>query len=238
MSRLGDRLVNLMRGREITQPPMTFREKAEELRRTAGVAKGAKIAGVDRRTFQRWFEKWNAGKDPKPRKQTLDKLDFGMRRAWVATAPPDAAVVLTVKDRNDPGRAARTITAKQLKLSPGTMSRVAEVYVATGDPEAAAAAFLAGVDDRFYRRWLTPPRADREAAAWDRGEGVGAGIAGAAVGHVPGPRHPGVGEEEVSLDEIAGPDVPETAYDEFMDSIYDESVAQVPDEDVYGGDVQ
>ncbi|WP_155368704.1 hypothetical protein [Catellatospora vulcania] len=235
MSTLGDRLVSMMSGREIRQAPMTFREKAEELRRTAGVAKGAKMAGVDRRTFQRWFEKWNAGKDPKPRKHTLDKLDFGVRRVWAATAPADAAVVLAVKDRNDPGRATRTITAKQLKLSSGTMHRVAEVYVATGDPEAAAAAFLAGVDDRFYRRWLTPPRGDREGAEWGR-----AGVSEEAAGHVPEPRRAGAEEEfaEVGLDEIAGPEVPETAYDEFMDSIYDESVAQVPDEDVYGGDVQ
>lgn len=240
MSRLGDRLVNIMRGREIRQPPMTFREKAEELRRTAGVTQGAKIAGVDRRTFQRWFEKWNAGKNPKPRKHSLDLLDFGVRRAWVATAPGDGAVVLTVKDRNDTARAARTITAKQLKLAPGTMDRVAEVYVATGDAEAAAAAFLAGVQDRFYRRWLTPPRADRDTAAWDRSGGTGAVSAGAVAAVVPGPRH-AEGEDEFAdenLDLVAGPEMPETAYDEFMDAIYDEGVAEVPDEDIYGGDVQ
>ncbi|GAA1401729.1 hypothetical protein ACFQZ4_52385 [Catellatospora coxensis] len=238
MSGLGNRLVNMMRGREIRQPPMTFREKAEELRRTAGVTKGARIAGVDRRTFQRWFEKWNAGMDPKPRKHSLDKLDFGVRRAWVATAPADGAVVLNVKDRNDPARATRTITAKQLRLSPGTMTRVADVYVATGDAEAAAAAFLAGVQDRFYRRWLTPPRGDRDAAAWDRSGGSAAVSAGVAA--VPGPRH-AEGEEEFAeedLDQVAGPEVPETAYDEFMDAIYDEGVAEVPDDDVYGGDVQ
>lgn len=242
MSGLGDRLVNMMRGREIQQPPMTFREKAEELRRTAGVTNGAKIAGVDRRTFQRWFEKWNAGKNPRPRKHTLDKLDFGVRRAWVATAPADGAVVLNVKDRNDTARAVRTITAKQLRLSPGTMTRVADVYVATGDAEAAAAAFLAGVQDRFYRRWLTPPRSDRDTAAWDRSGGSGAvsAGAGAAAGLLPSPRRTeGEGEfEEEDLDQLAGPEVPETAYDEFMDAIYDESVAEIPDEDVYGGDVQ
>ncbi|GHJ46775.1 hypothetical protein Cs7R123_41170 [Catellatospora sp. TT07R-123] len=233
MSGLGNRLVSVMRGREVEQAPMSFREKAEELRRTVGVTKGAQIAGVDRRTFQRWFEKWNAGKDPKPRRHTLDKVDFGVRRAWAATAPDDAAVVLIVKDRNDPGRAPRTINAKQLKLSPGTMARVAEVFVQTGDTEAAAAAFLAGVEDRFYRRWLTPPRGDREAAEWERAGG------GAAAVVVPAPRH-AAGEDEFAqdLDEVAGPEVPETAYDEFMDAIYDEGVAEVPDEDVYGGDVQ
>ncbi|MEV0461039.1 hypothetical protein [Catellatospora methionotrophica] len=237
---MGDRLVNLMRGREVQQSPMTFREKAEELRRTAGVTKGARIAGVDRRTFQRWFEKWNAGLNPKPRKDTLDKLDFGVRRAWVATPLPDGAVVLNVKDRNDTARAVRTITAKQLRLSPGTMNRVADVYVATGDAEAAAAAFLAGVQDRFYRRWLTPPRGDRDAAAWDRSGGTGAVSAGAGAAVVPGPR-PAVGEDEFAegdLDRLAGPEVPETAFDEFMDAIYDEGVGEVPDEDVYGGDVQ
>jgi hypothetical protein len=104
------------------------------------------------------------------------------------------------------------ISMSQLRLSPGTMARVAEVYRQTGSGEAAAAAFLAGVNDRFYRRWLTPPATARD-----------------GVPIVPGAVEP--------YDE-AGSELPETAYDEFMDAEFDAGQdAGVPDDDSYGGDV-
>jgi hypothetical protein len=218
VSGLADRLISEMAGHEVHTASMTIRQKAEELKRTVGVTKGAALAGVDRRTFQRWFQKWEAGKDHKPRSTSLDKLDLGVRHAWTANTVPDAGWSIRVQDRNDPHRAERTISMGQLKLSPGTMARVAEVYRQTGNSEAAAAAFLAGVNDRFYRRWLTPPATARDAAPPVPAVGTG-GTAG-----------------DIEFDE-AGAEIPETAYDEFMDAQYDEYADQIPADDSYGGDV-
>lgn len=222
MSGLADRLISEMAGHDVPTTPMSFRQKAEELRRTVGVSKGAEIAGVDRRTFQRWFEKWNAGKDHHPRQRSLDAVDLGVRLAWTAREVPDFGWAIQVNDRNDPRRSTRTVSMAQLKLYPGTMERVAEVYRATGNAEAAAAAFLAGVGDRFYRRWLTPPSGQRE-GFYQLGTGE------------PEPEAGGLGEE---WDEIAGPVIPETAYDEFMDAEFEVGVSVgVPDDEGYGGDV-
>lgn len=238
MSGLADRLLSIITGgRDVPAPGGSFREQADALRARAGsLNAAARLAGVDRRTYQRWYERWGQGKEPRPRPGTTARLAEGIRRAQLDPARPDeSAVTLRVVDRGrgrNPGGRERVLTDANLRLSPGTMDRVRDAWVKTGDPESAAAAFLAGITVPFYKRWLTPPAADRSATAPGSGPstadagGIGGGGGGAGGGA-------GGGDDQDDDDD--GDDIDDLdAWDEFMDTQYE----GYPDMDEdYGGDV-
>lgn len=162
MSKLGDHLVGELTGGRGTRPlPSDFLDRARALWRAAGSQRrAAELAGVDRRTFQRWFERERQGRPVRPRPGTPAKIGTGLRRAQLDPGrATDRTFEIKVRDRKPHARdrgepRERTLTARQLRLAPGTMGRLADVWTRTGDPEAVAAAFLAGVREPFYRRWL------------------------------------------------------------------------------------
>lgn len=154
MTSLADKVYQLITG-EAPTPLGGWLDQANELiLRRGSLTAAAKYAGVDRRTYQRWYEHIRAGKTPKPRPGTLAKLEASTRRARVGTLPDPKTVVIHTEDR-DSGRN-RTISGRQLRLRDDTMRQAADAWIATGDPEAAGAAFLAGVGDSWYREYLRP----------------------------------------------------------------------------------
>lgn len=243
MSGLSDRLLSIITGgRGTPAPGGSFREQADALRARAGsLNAAARLAGVDRRTYQRWYERWNAGKEPRPRPGTLARLAEGQRRAQLDPARPgEGAVSLRVVDRGkgrNPGGRERVLTNTNLRLRPGTMDRVRDTWVRTGDPEAAAAAFLAGITVPFYKRWLTPPSSDRNTTVGSAGPAASAGGdidgGGGGGGSAAGSGGPTQGDDEdESEDEDEFQDL--DAWDEFYDEVYEDYPEM--DED-YGGDV-
>lgn len=233
MSKLGDHLVAELTGGR-GAPAGDFIGQARQLVQLAGSQRrAAQLAGVDRRTLQRWFQRERQGQPVRPRPGTAAKVGTGLRRAMLSpTRPTDATFHISVTDRAD-GRH-RELSARQLRLATGTMDRAAEVWVRTGDPEAVAVAFLGGVGDRFYQRWLTPARGDRVGAGAPSGGGaLGAGAGGAFD---EGDQEVPLGDEDEDEDEgeYDPEDIPEDAWDEFYEDVYDNSM--VPDDDDYGAD--
>lgn len=171
--------------------------------------KASEAVGVDRRTWQRARKAEAEGRTYKPMRSTVDKLTAGVRAARTDPAyPRDKAVRLDVIEHRSGRRdgAGRTITGQQLGLRPGTMRRVVEVYKATGDPEAMARTFVAGVTVGFYRSAL--------AAGLDNGGQVR-----------PDPKSPGTGAGD---DEDQGDDEDGSDDDEGgIDDLY-------PDDDLTG----
>lgn len=149
-------------GRTEPRPLGGFLEQLAEVRaRTGSVAGTARLAGLPRRTVRYWFDRLAEGKTPKPKPTTLEKLSAAVRETRLSPArPKDAEVSLNTRDR-DRGTP-RTISARQLQLAQGTMDRCARVWVQTGDAEQAAAEFLRGVGDAWYRAYLRPRDSERD----------------------------------------------------------------------------
>lgn len=232
MSGLADKMVDQITGGRGAPGDLSFREAAELVWSRAGNQRAAaRMAGVDRRTFQRWFANWRAGREPRPTPSTRAKLAEAVRRAQIDPAGlSESAVSLTVVERGgrQDGRT-RVLTNTNLNLREGTMRRVAEVWVKTGDAEAAGAEFIKGIQTKFYRRYLAPPPAER-----DRGTGGGGSVGGGG-----GAADDGDDADVYDTDEGYGPGIddgegPADAWGEFYDDLYDEG--DLPDEG-YGGDV-
>lgn len=160
MSGLARRVVEML-GDRFDAPLGSWHDQRAELERRHGsVRAAAAAAGIPRRTWRYWSERIAEGKTVRPKQGTLDLLSGAVRAGRHSDVTADDAVVIRATDRDDPTRD-RTLTGAALRLAPGTMQRVARVYAATGDAEAAGAAFLAGVQDQFYRKYLLPPPEDR-----------------------------------------------------------------------------
>jgi hypothetical protein len=131
-----------------------------ELREQLGSGRAvARHLDVNESTVRRML----AGKTRAPKPTTLEKL----RRGSINRDVPHSAVVLHTRDR-DRNRD-RTLRDSNLRLAEGTMRRVADAYIATGDLEAAGAAFLAGVTVAFYQAYLRPRDVGELAPVEDEG---------------------------------------------------------------------
>lgn len=160
MTSLGDWVYRTLTGRTEPAPLGPFLDQLTELRaKTGSVAGTARAAGLPRRTVRYWFDRLKLGKVAQPKPGTLEKLSAAVRASRLSPARPgDTDVVLNTRDRYR--GTPRTIRADQLGIRPGTMDKVAAEWVRTGDPEAAAAVFLKGVGDSWYRHYLTPATGD------------------------------------------------------------------------------
>lgn len=213
MSKLGNWLVEqLTGGRAEPDPGGDFMARVRELvRATGSQRKAARTAGVDPRTVERWFQRERQGRPVRPMRGTPAKVGTGLRRAQLSSGrPTDATLVMEATQRRaDRGRTnprVRRLDARNLKLRPGTMARVADVWVRTGDREAVADAFLAGVGDETYRAMLTPLPADRDPDREpDPGPAPGPGRAAAQTGD----------DDDDDLDDIDDLD----AWDDYVDDM-------------------
>lgn len=150
-SSLGQAMADMVgRGRGDTD----WRAMRNELVELFGTISGAaRAADISRRTWRYWIERETAGKMPRPKESTVTRLREAL---YVARAPRDSEVVLRTQDRAD--QRARTLTGRKLRLAEGTMERVARALAQTGQPDAAAQVFLAGVGDPWYAGYLAPRR--------------------------------------------------------------------------------
>lgn len=125
---------------------------AELVRAAGSERKAAIVTGHSRSTFWRW----KTGRaTPKP--ATLQKLATAVRAARVSPGcPTDKGIVLEVTEWRSGRRdgTSRALSGDRLGVRSGTMARVVDAYVATGDPEMMGRAFVAGVTVGFYRNAL------------------------------------------------------------------------------------
>lgn len=222
MSRLADKLIETLTG-ELPAPLGSFADQLGELvTRYGSERKLATAAGIDRKTLYRWRHPTERTRGPLPK--TRGRIEQATRQARLQPGGTDpGAFTVKVQDQGPNTyrhRDPRTLSARQLGLSPGTLDRAAAAYVTTGDPEAVVAAFIAGVTVPFYKRWLTPPPAERgdSVAATPTGNvGAGAPSGGQRRSDDEGDEETGdeFGEEEEEFE----PD----AYDEYFDQEYEDS---------------
>lgn len=147
MSALGDYLADaLFRGDE----PRSFSEMVTELVQRRGVSGAAKDIGVHRRTLQRW----RAGSIRSPKAATQERVTKASRASRLkSTTPTDSNVTLKTTERS--GRRRNLKLGEKGLITPGTMDRVKQVGVDTGNKEAMARAFIGGVTDDFYSHYLS-----------------------------------------------------------------------------------
>lgn len=146
MSQQGDAFVRRVLKGDPT--PMTFADSVQYLRQRGGSGRGAaRLAGVDEKSFRRWA----AGGRPRP--ATQQRIAEAVRR--LRSAPSrmgDMGVLLPVVSRDRRrGQRERDVSGRQLKLRPGTLQKAHDAWVTTGDADAAAAVFVAGIGDTWYR---------------------------------------------------------------------------------------
>lgn len=164
MSSLGDWVFRALTGDEPGTERPWVAQLAEMRDRAGSGRKLAKQLGVNESTVRRML----SGKTKAPKPATMQAI---RARRINAGARSDNAVTLKTTDRDSNRR--RTLTNENLKLAPGTMGRVVDVYTRTGDKEAAAAAFLKGVTVPWYRAYLAPREGDLRPAPTGGGAGGG-----------------------------------------------------------------
>lgn len=169
MSQQGDAFVR--RVLKADPSPMSFGDSVQYLRQREGSGRAAaRRLGVSESSLRRW------GKGTTPKAATQDKVLRTVRelRSRPSTMG-DAGVMLPVvsQDRKR-GRRERDVSGQQLKLQPGTLKRAHDVWVKTGDADAAAAAFVAGIGDPWYRAQIGKG-INRSQAETGGGGGAGGG---------------------------------------------------------------
>lgn len=163
--------------------PASIGDAVQYFRQRAGSGRGAgKLAGVSPATL-------NRAQDGRSKPATVDKIMAAFR--GIRSAPTkmgDAGVILPVSsleqkrlDRE------RDVWGHQLQLAEGTLAASHQVWVATGDADAALRTFIGGVQEPWYRanlavgtnnpdlKWVdgTPPDGwDEDAVVLDSDYGV------------------------------------------------------------------
>jgi len=229
VSGLGERLLQEVTSGAGAAPLGSWVEQVAELVRGWGSErKAAEGTPFSRSTFYRWK------KGAKPRRGTLDKLAAEVRKTRVDPAyPRDKAITIDVTEwRSDPSRdgSSRTLHGGRgtggLNLRPGTMRRVADAYVRTGDPEVMARVFVAGVSVGFYRNAL--------------GAGLDPGGPSGPVDVPDDEDGDDLGDDEDAIyDLYEDYDGPDDGPDDVLvgDLAYEGDDVPVPDADSYGFDV-
>jgi hypothetical protein len=156
LTTLGDAVYRLITG-HAPKPEGDWLDMRRELVTHYGsYTAAARAAGIPRRTWGYWVTKEQRGGAFRrgPLRSTLDKLRAAVRAARVDRPQSNDAVKLKTKDRATDRE--RDLTNANLKLKTGAMQRVADVYAATGDQEAAAQQFIREITVEFYRDYLRP----------------------------------------------------------------------------------
>lgn len=131
--------------------PLTFDERLRYGLGAAGSGRAlARQLGVGETTIRRWR---SGTTTPKP--GTLSKLDTYIRGLRTRQKWPEGRfeMALTTAERYRPTRE-RIVKERQLQLAPGTLDQVRRIWVTSGDSDAAYAAFLAGIQEPWYRDQL------------------------------------------------------------------------------------
>lgn len=134
---------------------MGFWESLQVLRQTAGSGRGAaRLAGVDEKSIRRWV-----ARQATPKPATRERVERAAREARTPQAEAQDRFALRI-NRYEPRRRNREregkVPADKLGLRPGTLQRVRETWIATGDSDRALLTFVSGVTNEFYRSNLIP----------------------------------------------------------------------------------
>jgi transcriptional regulator with XRE-family HTH domain len=109
----------------------------------------AKLIGVNESTVRRW----RTGSQPKPdRRSTVERVVRALRTRPVTTTETDFTLRAFRPDRTRD----RSISGRQLRLEYGTLDRVRQTWIDTGDSDRALFAFMSGIHEAWYRANLTP----------------------------------------------------------------------------------
>lgn len=172
MSQQGDAFVR--RVLKADPSPLSFGDALRYLRQREGSGRAAARAlGVSESSIRRW----DKGTTPKPGTQQK-VLETVRRLRSRPSTMGDAGVMLPVvsQDRKR-GRRERDVSGQQLKLQPGTLKQAHEIWLKTGNADQAAAAFVKGIGDPWYRtqlaKGLTESRAETGTSKTGGGGGGG-----------------------------------------------------------------
>lgn len=179
MSQQGDEIVRQVLK---TDPrPLSFAESLTYALQHGKSGRGAaRLLGVSESTVRRW----RGGVTPKPANRSRVEGKVRDLRTRPSTMG-DAGVILHVTSRDRKrGSRDRDISGRQLRLAPGTVAATKETWIRTGDADAAAKVFLAGIGEEWYRRELSK---GFMRSARDAGEGAagGGGTATGGTGDIP-----------------------------------------------------
>lgn len=195
MSQQGDAFVRRVLKADPT--PLVFGEAVLYLRQREGSGRAAaRRLGVSESSLRRW------GKGTKPKPATQQKVLETVRRLRSRPSTMgDAGVMLPVvsQDRRR-GSRERDVSGQQLKLRPGTLKRAHEEWLRTGNADAAAAVFVKGIGDPWYRAQLAKGLNQSQAET-----GTSAGSSTSS------------GSDEEGDEEEEGSDITEVDFDEGYD---------------------
>lgn len=177
MTQQSDRLVVQVLDADVD--PRPFSALVRDFRQMGGSGRGAaRLAGVSESSFRRWAQ------GTVPKAATQHKLAAAMRDARTGRKT-DGGVMLDLvsHDRRRPDRGRRPVPGEKLELRPGTVDRMREKWVLTGDSLAAARVFVAGIGNPWYKDRLSAAiNAGIPRAARSSGGGTGSGTGGSSSG--------------------------------------------------------
>jgi len=128
--------------------PLSFDGALTYLRQREGSGRAvAKRIGVPESTIRGW------GKGATPRAATRQRVIETVREARTRPSllgDPGVLIPVVSQDRKR-GSRERDVSGAQLGLRAGTLAEVRRIWVKTGNADAAAAAFVAGIGDPWYK---------------------------------------------------------------------------------------
>ncbi|MGH2532878.1 MAG: hypothetical protein ACRDJW_11320 [Thermomicrobiales bacterium] len=197
----------------------TWRDLVHDFQAEKGSGRAAaRAAGVPPSTWRRLVK----GETRNPKPATLARVTRGVRAARIVNDVRQDTFTMHAKDPRAI-HLTRKITARQLQLAPGTIDRVREAYLA-GDDRGAAAVFIAGIGDPWYRQWLTPRSSVAQTGEMDDEDAERLGKDAAT----------GAGDEDEDEDEGEEEDEEYEEYYDYEELIEDLSYADLhPDDDPY-----
>jgi hypothetical protein len=146
MSEQGDAFVRRVLKGDPT--PTTFGDAVAYLRQLGGSGRGAaRLAGVNEKSFRRWA----SGTRPKPETQQRILSAYRDLRSKPSKMGDAGVMIPVVSEDRKRGSRERDVSGKQLRLQAGTLAAAHQIWVTTGDADAAARRFVAGIGDEWYR---------------------------------------------------------------------------------------
>jgi len=133
--------------------PLSFEASLSYLRQAGGSNRGAsRLAGLSKSAVQDWV----SGRR-NPSRASQERVRAAVRALRTPETSDDRIRLdLENTDRRRAGgkHKRRPVDAEHLGLAPGTMQRAREVWITTGDADAAYGTFIKGIGKKFYRESL------------------------------------------------------------------------------------
>lgn len=146
MSQQGDAFVRRVLKGDPT--PLTFEQNLAYLRHMGGSGRGAaRLAGKGESTLRDWAS-------GRRHANARSQADIAAKVRELRSRPSkmgDPGVILPIVSRDRKrGKRERDISGAQLALRPGTLDAAHQIWVSTGDADAAARRFVEGIGEPWY----------------------------------------------------------------------------------------